>query len=1069
MINKKLIHFATKANFNARKAEIPDTSIAFIKDTQEIYTHGQLYNCGINPETTGWYSLVPYIYDSTNKDRYYSHKLYDLSKEVDSILRIRATDDINSPSYSEWILRVNHTGTYSKNVTLTPTAANTHSLKVYVDSSWGVWVQCSLLWTCQLQYKLEQGTLPTNVTKVIGVPTGPIQTIVNCGRIKDGAAARAPRLQATSENSMNLASRGRLATANIATASDSTMYTMMSTTAMTSGRPTKGDGHIINFNWDTTENQGAQLFIPTSKNSSLQFRVQGGSAWSANANYQQWATVLDTNNYTSILEGKYVTQDTAQIITGAKTFGTSINISKIDLGVGYKQDDVILLRFNGKTTNDTILSANGGKICFRPNGTSAPGGQTTIDTDGNLTAIKFVKLGGTSSQFLKADGSVDSNSYLTAITKAMVESVLTGSITSHTHSSLRGIVSTGLTAQGGDYGMYFYATITKDTEGLFPASNNANSIIAINRHPGNFYSQLGFNSTGRIYYRAFNAQPINTELAWSSIAFTSDLNDYLKKTDATTLYQPKGNYLTAITKAMVENVLTGNITSHTHSQYLTQHQSLTGYLKTDCSNISVYGANNFLNILPAGGGLPTDNMTFITSPPNNDDSSNPSFWRRSALSVWNYIKSKADSVYLQNSNVTYINSLDTRDSTTLPNTYDQGLRINFKNNATNGLNDGGIFNGELHIKPYGTKDDLTGMKIHQLGFTSNGNIWHRSNTNATTWSNWRKLLDSENYTSLLDGKYVTLDTEQTISAVKTISAWAIKVLRPNMTRTLYNSPTGSDYIIFADCEADTYIRGKSVGFQTKAGTTDVQIKNDGIVQAKKFVRTGGTATHILMADGSLKNFYPASSITAASSDDGVITPLGMNNWVTANFIKKTDAVNAVTLSGYAESKFFREDLPAIQEANILKMDASRSGSHQVFHSGWHGSVFKFHVTASNSGLAFYRPGGSNSMPKLLLNLDSKSEWTDCGTLITSTKGYFTNRVGIGTSAPEKDLHVEGTTKITGSLDVYSGIELYGTVPFIDFHAKNGTSDYSARLGEYDAGVITCEGDFICTGIVAAKA
>ena len=34
-------------------------------------------------------------------------------------------------------------------------------------------------------------------------------------------------------------------------------------------------------------------------------------------------------------------------------------------------------------------------------------------------------------------------------------------------------------------------------------------------------------------------------------------------------------YLTAITKAMVEGVLTGNITSHTHSQYLTAHQTIT--------------------------------------------------------------------------------------------------------------------------------------------------------------------------------------------------------------------------------------------------------------------------------------------------------------------------------------------------------------------------------------------------------------------------------------------------------------------------------------------------------------
>lgn len=34
------------------------------------------------------------------------------------------------------------------------------------------------------------------------------------------------------------------------------------------------------------------------------------------------------------------------------------------------------------------------------------------------------------------------------------------------------------------------------------------------------------------------------------------------------------NYLTAITKAMVEAVLTGNITTHTHSQYLTAHQAI---------------------------------------------------------------------------------------------------------------------------------------------------------------------------------------------------------------------------------------------------------------------------------------------------------------------------------------------------------------------------------------------------------------------------------------------------------------------------------------------------------------
>ena len=44
-INKKLIHFKTKQNFNGEvaKGNILDTSIVFIKDSQEIHTHGTTY------------------------------------------------------------------------------------------------------------------------------------------------------------------------------------------------------------------------------------------------------------------------------------------------------------------------------------------------------------------------------------------------------------------------------------------------------------------------------------------------------------------------------------------------------------------------------------------------------------------------------------------------------------------------------------------------------------------------------------------------------------------------------------------------------------------------------------------------------------------------------------------------------------------------------------------------------------------------------------------------------------------------------------------------------------------
>lgn len=52
-IDKKLIHFKSKSVFNQKLAnnEILDTSIVFIKDTQEIWTHGQLYKCTDNDTT----------------------------------------------------------------------------------------------------------------------------------------------------------------------------------------------------------------------------------------------------------------------------------------------------------------------------------------------------------------------------------------------------------------------------------------------------------------------------------------------------------------------------------------------------------------------------------------------------------------------------------------------------------------------------------------------------------------------------------------------------------------------------------------------------------------------------------------------------------------------------------------------------------------------------------------------------------------------------------------------------------------------------------------------------------
>ena len=86
-------------------------------------------------------------------------------------------------------------------------------------------------------------------------------------------------------------------------------------------------------------------------------------------------------------------------------------------------------------------------------------------------------------------------------------------------------------------------------------------------------------------------QPADADLtAIAALAGTSGL---LKKTAADTWTLDTNTYLKAITKAMVESVLTGNITTHTHSQYLLS----SAYTAADVLSklLTVDGANSGLD------------------------------------------------------------------------------------------------------------------------------------------------------------------------------------------------------------------------------------------------------------------------------------------------------------------------------------------------------------------------------------------------------------------------------------------------------------------------------------------
>lgn len=94
-----------------------------------------------------------------------------------------------------------------------------------------------------------------------------------------------------------------------------------------------------------------------------------------------------------------------------------------------------------------------------------------------------------------------------------------------------------------------------------------------------------------------------------TIDVSGQLTSYLTKQEAQSLYQPIGNYLTSITKAQVEGVLTGNITTHTHN-YAGSYTA--GGAANKALAVVDYGdVTKIIKIGYSGASLTTSNLTNI--------------------------------------------------------------------------------------------------------------------------------------------------------------------------------------------------------------------------------------------------------------------------------------------------------------------------------------------------------------------------------------------------------------------------------------------------------------------------
>jgi len=155
-------------------------------------------------------------------------------------------------------------------------------------------------------------------------------------------------------------------------------------------------------------------------------------------------------------------------------------------------------------------------------------------TVGVATAISFVKSGGTSSQFLKADGSVDTSTYLTTTDSG---TNLTGIVTSIIAGT--GITVSGSTGQVTINSNQLYYRLNSDNVGL--NNNAAQSIlgVGVSLNSNTVYEFEGFNiftktagTTSHNFQLSFGGTATinNIAVTYHSSVYTGAIPDYATNT-----------------------------------------------------------------------------------------------------------------------------------------------------------------------------------------------------------------------------------------------------------------------------------------------------------------------------------------------------------------------------------------------------------------------------------------------------------------------------------------------------------------------------------------------------------
>lgn len=169
------------------------------------------------------------------------------------------------------------------------------------------------------------------------------------------------------------------------------------------------------------------------------------------------ASVLNGSAYfkNDLTDDGYIQAQGDGTLSGLQPFGLRLHdtTSPNDTIMGYKDGIVGMYSTLGSSNFNFQMGIQGGSITTAPVWDIEPdgsaffaNGSTTIDTAGDIKAFSFAIPTGLSTEFLKADGSLDSSTYLTSLSGALLATGATTGATSQSQVFTNGATLSNITA-----------------------------------------------------------------------------------------------------------------------------------------------------------------------------------------------------------------------------------------------------------------------------------------------------------------------------------------------------------------------------------------------------------------------------------------------------------------------------------------------------------------------------------------------------------------------------------------------------------------------------------------------